>query len=171
MTPPWFLPLRDYVGTSPVIEDFPDDHPSFVAAQAQLRELSTRVETLKEIPLPQYPGVEARVTRSSCVLLDRRSRQILGGKTTTLIYIEKDHRGRGLGAELHILIDLHLRADLIFLYTRQGIAARIGAHRRHVERALLAGQGVPDEVLADYCEKEGRLVLRQDFPIKIRSYA
>lgn len=171
MTPPWFLPLRVYVGDSPVVEDFPDDHPAFLAARSQLQDLAARADTLSKIDFPGHPAVEARVTRSSCVLLDRGNRQILGGKTTTLIYIEKDQRGKGLGAELHVLNDLHLRAAPIILYTRQGIAARVSAHRRHVERALLDDQDVPEEVMSDYCEKDGRLVLRQDFPIKIRSYA
>lgn len=171
MTPPWFLPLRLYIGTCPVIEDFPDDHPAFMAARAQLQDLARQEKDLREVPVPGHSEIEARHSRSSCVLLNRKTREIIGGKTTTLVFIENAYRGKGLGAELHVLNDLHLRPVPIILYSKQGLAARIGAHRRHVERALIAGHDVPEDVLEDYRKSETGLALQHPFDIKVTRYA
>lgn len=171
MTPPWFLPLRLYVGDCPIVEDFPDDHPAFSAARGQLHDLAQRVKDLAEVSIPGQPEIEARHSRHSCILLNRKTREIIGGKTTTLVFIEKTHRGKGLGAELHILNDLHLRPSLIILYSKLGLAARVGAHRRHVERALAAGREIPEDVLADYSPSAAGLSLRRPFEMTAKALA
>lgn len=171
MTPPWFLPLHIYVGTCPVVDDFPEDHPAFIAARGQLQDIARYANTLKELPLSEHPDIDVRYSRSSCVLLNRKTREVIGGKTTTLVFVEKAYRGRGLGAELHVLNDLYLRPVPIILYTKQGLAARVSAHRLHVERALHAGREVPDDVLADYSKSEGGLSLRKPFEFKVTHYA
>ena len=94
------------------------------------------------------------------VVIDRETRECLGGAIQGVPFIFSHHRGNGYGAEIVAFSDMNGRIGLKPVrYSISGLRGRVGAHRRHVERAL---QYCPDDVapeaLSPYMiTKEGTL--------------
>lgn len=86
---------------------------------------------------------------------DADTGDIAGGIERKNLYVAPEYRGRGLGAEIVVLaFEVGIRHPNEMnddnTLSRAGRANRVAAHRIAVERALEAGEDVPDEVMEAY---------------------
>jgi GNAT superfamily N-acetyltransferase len=158
---PWEIPLRDYIASVPVTEDLPEDHPTLLTAESDLDEMGRACESWRAFSVPDRPDLEIRLKSGAAALIRiRDTGEVLGGNVFRLTYVRPAWRGQGLAAELHVRTDLEGCRLPATHYSRSGLQARIKAHGLHVERALLEGEDVPDDVLHDYSIMDtGRLGL------------
>jgi GNAT superfamily N-acetyltransferase len=163
MTPrnPWETQLAEYLRPSRVVPDLPEDDPELLAAERDLEEMGRASENWRAFCVPGHAWLEIRIKAGdAAVIFDRRGGEVIGGNTRNLTYVRPAWRGLGLAAELHVRVDLEGLRPIATHYSESGLHARIKAHRLHVERAILSGRDVPDEVLDDYrIDEAGRLAL------------
>lgn len=89
--------------------------------------------------------------------------KVAGTFATMFAYVDPEHRGKGLTAELYVALDeLGIHRERWAL-TEASFGARKGAHRRHVERALKRGDPVPLDVIREYTRTPEGLRLREDY--------
>lgn len=86
---------------------------------------------------------------------DAATGAVAGGIERKNIYVAPEYRGRGIGPEILVLafeVGIRHPAEMNVDNTlsRAGRANRVAAHRLAVERALEAGEDVPEVVLEDY---------------------
>lgn len=161
-TPSWKMTLKDYLGPAPLVEDYHETHHVHAAAMARLLRLDAEASDWPEADLPARPDLEVRMdSPSAWVVRDRATSALLGGQTLLIPIVVPGQRSRGIASEMHVLVDEMGARRWAMTYSKAGLMARVRAHRLHVERALVRGETVPDEVLADYAsDASGRLALR-----------
>lgn len=158
---PWEIPLKDYIASVPVTEDLPEGHAVLRTAERDLDEMGRACESWRAFSIPDRPDLEIRLkSGAAAVIRMKKTGEVIGGNVFRLTYVRPAWRGRGLAAELHVRTDLEGCRLPATHYSRSGLQARIKAHGLHVERAILAGDVVPDEVLDEYrLTDSGRLEL------------
>lgn len=153
---PWELPLAQYLGRLPVLDD------PVTKYEMQILKAALGAATLAHAdPLTLTAASDADptlrfafhrgVATHEITVHDPVTGEILGGCISGLPYVRPQHRGRGIGAEIVYVADMAtVRILDPISYSVTGLAGRVGAHRRHVNRALMRGDFVPEEVLFDY---------------------
>lgn len=169
---PWQMPLSAYLGPMPVqpwemSQDIISSACESVAAQAD-------TPGREWMPHPDRPEFEyAHGDFQGVLLRDAHTGETLGGygkaegspdSFAIFPVVMPGHEGCGLGPELNYLA----KRDSCLLseggqYSPSGFGAMKASHRLQVERALAAGQEVPEKVLADYEEQDGGLRLKAPY--------
>lgn len=90
----------------------------------------------------------------------------MGGVTTFFPFVSPQHRGRNLNAEMNLILDNIGQRRGVSQYSPSGFGSRVATHRLHVERAMSAGQEIPEEVMMDYVIRDGSLVLREPWTVE-----
>ena len=84
-------------------------------------------------------------------LILRERGRVIGGTFSRVPFVAEPHRGRGVGALIVLISDLH--GDRFLRpcsYSELGFGARCAAHRDQVRLAVEAGLAVPDQVRDQY---------------------
>lgn len=178
MTPPWRRTLQAYIGPKRIvepagfgywerrmIEDVRVAFESIDRDALRVAESFGRPGFAAACGLPREEDATERLLMQAddrlaflfppaaraLVIADCRSREPLGAILNGMTFVPPAARGQGVGAEL---VWLSEAAGLGLLmpshFSLDGFHGRLGAHRRHVERAVKAGLHVPADVLDAY---------------------
>ena len=168
---PWELPLAAYLGRLPVLDSEVTQYEGQILRAA----IGTATLSHKE-PLSLTAADDADPTllfafhrglpMHDVTVHDLATGEALGGCVSGLPYVRPQHRGRGIGAEIVYVADMAaVRVLDPISYSPSGLAGRVGAHRRHVMRALMRGDFVPEPVMADYVRCGDNLSLANPWTI------
>jgi len=125
--------------------------------------LRSLLRTAQDLPIPGF-SYAWRPDDGDGVLLavfDKANRRLVGGIDHKNVYVVPEYRGRGIGPEILVAAFATgvMHPDSMNeggnVLSHAGRGNRVKAHRLAVERALAAGDEVPDAVLADYPDLSG----------------
>jgi hypothetical protein len=164
MAKPWEIDLSEYVGLAAIdtagICRFGD-------SVAQLEDLDGIIKGKDFIRIRPDGHGEYYYLLTGCGHIGAyhaETDRIVGGGLTQYPYVKRQHRGRNIGAMMNVILDNHGHRTPASIYSSEGFAARVSAHRLHVEQALRRGDTVPREVSEQYCAAgNGRLKLRKPY--------
>lgn len=144
---PWRVPLRPYLRAFPFGADRNLD---------ALEDAIALMPAGRAVPHPARPdlafSVHRRLSHETILVDDALTGERVGGAIDGVPLVLPHWRGEGVGAEIFCFSDLQGGFGLRPMpYSESGFLARIGAHRRHLERALRWCPGdVPADALRDY---------------------
>ena len=154
-TQPWNIGFQSYLGPCGILKKGPQGLFSFSNARRQLERQVQASKNWKSYALFEHPDVEAKISPGGLsVLTCNTSGEVIGGSTSSMMYVEPPWRERGLCSALYMQMDLVGCTPRISGYSEAGFYARLRAHRLHIVRALLEDLAIPHEVLGDYTISE-----------------
>ncbi len=164
MAKPWEIDLSEYVGLSR-IDALALCRPENDNADLKILDGMIRNRSFIKIRSEHLPGYYYLLSDEGDIgAYNAANDHIIGGGLALYPYVKPQHRGRNVGARMNVILDNHGHRKPASVYSHEGFAARVSAHRIHVEQALRRGDAVPGEVLDRYNPVgNGRLGLRKPY--------
>lgn len=168
---PWEVPLATYLGKLPVLTDAVTRYEmqilrSALAVAGLGRAAGDQIAGLGDTNPAFSFSVHSGPIVRSLIAHDAATGEILGGSVSGLPYVRPQHRGRGLGAEMVYVADMAtVRILDPISYSVSGLAARVTAHRLHLDRAACRGDFIPPEAWEGYTRDASGLCLAQPWTI------